>query len=241
MVGADYQRVGMEQLRSLGIDANGVVRRISTLPPVPAVDGEYYRGLASANSANAAINKAAGDRSGDEVLARKRDSLYGQEQFQLLLAYLQSDQTPRRLQGVIYVVGGVSLPEGQRLQITDGALIAEHTVQLHPGARLEITHAGTTRTLPGLLVTGDGALFVTSNAHLQVHGLAYAARLIDVHPSARVDVIGSLISADPYVGLRSDAAQVVIRYDPTTLGSIGLHVPDGGPAIAWVAVWEEQP
>jgi len=138
MVGPDYRQTDIGQVRSMGMVADGVVRRAASFPAAPVVDRAFYRDQASTNSANAAINQAAGEAAANETLARKRDSLYRQEEFQQVLTYLQGGRVPPRLHGVIYVTGGVSLLDGQRLQITDGALIAEHTVELHPGARLEV-------------------------------------------------------------------------------------------------------
>ena len=241
MVGPDYRQTDIGQARSMGVAVDGVIRRVASFPAAPSVDRAIYRALASANTVNAALNQAAGEAAANETLARKRDSLYRQEEFQQVLTYLHGGLVPPRLQGVIYVIGGVSLLDAQRLQITDGALIAEHTVELHPGARLEVAHAAATRTLPGLVVLGDGGLFINSEARLQVHGLVHISRLIDVHRGARVDVVGAIVGADPHVSLRSDAAQVVIRYDPATLGTTGLSVPDGSPLVAWVAAWEEVP
>jgi hypothetical protein len=76
---------------------------------------------------------------------------------------------------------------------------------------------------------------------LQVHGLVSVSRLIDVHPGARVDVVGAVLGLDPAVGFRNDRDTVVIRYDPAVLGTPGLRVPHGAPVVAWVAAWEELP
>jgi hypothetical protein len=241
MVGPEYRRVSASELRSMGVAADGTVRRIARFPVAPIVDRAFCRDAAEANTANAAINQAAGEAAGDDALARKRDSAYSQAQFQQVQTYLQSGRAAPRLRGVVYVAGGLSLFENQRLHVDDGALITEHTVELHPGTRLEVTHTASSRTYPGLVVLGEGGLFVHPRARLLAHGLVYVSRLIDAHPGALLDVVGGIIGADPNVSLRSDGAQVVIRYDSAILGTTIVRAPDGTPVIAWVVAWEELP
>lgn len=240
-VGTEHVRVDVQQLRSMGIYVDGVVVHSQALPALPEVDRAYYQALATANSANAALNDAAGRYSGDDALARKRDSLYEHVEFEQVMAYLRTGRQPTALQGLVYLRGGLSLVEGQRLQILDGGLVAEGTIYLDRGGTLEVTHSAATRTLPGIVVLDDGALVVTQQARLRAHGLVYVNRMIDLGVGARVDVVGAVLGNDPEVSFRSYAASVVIRYDPAVMGTPGLRVPDNSPVTTWVAVWEELP
>ena len=240
-LGQDHRRVEVQQLRPLGVYVEGVVLRSEALPGLPEVDRAYYQTLAAANTDNAGLNEAAGQYLGDRDLARKRDSLYSAGQFEQLQAYLKAGLPPPRFQGVIYVRGKVSLLDGQRLQIADGALVTESTVHLIEGASLEVTHSAATRTLPGIIVLDNGALVVTQRARLRVHGLVYASRVIDVGDGARVDIVGAVLGSDRAHSFRNLAATVVIRYDPAVMGTPGLRVAADAPVVAWVAAWEELP
>jgi hypothetical protein len=211
------------------------------LPELPEVDRAYYQGAATANTRNAGLNEAAGQYVGDGDLAHKRDSLYSRLEFGRLLAYLRTEHPQAPLQGVIYIRGGLSLSDGQRVRVMDGALITESTVYLGPGSLLEVTHSAATRTLPGIIALDRAAIVVAGDGRLRVHGLVYARRMIDVGRDARVDIVGAVLDNDPEVSFRSFAASVVIRYDPSVFGTPGLRVPDGDPVAAWIAAWEELP
>jgi len=236
----NHQKVDLHQLRTLGVYVDGVVLRSDALPPFPEVDRDIYGRRAAENTANMAVNEAAGRYLGDRDLERKRDSLYTAREFAVLQTYLRTGRQPPLLRGTLYIKGGLTL-EDQRLQITDGALIVEDTVQLTDGAMLEVTHSGATRTHPGIIVLDKGALIVTQRARLRVHGLVYASRVFDVSDGAFVDIVGAVVGNDPGVSFRSHAATVVIRYDPAVLGTPGLRLRDTDPAVAWVAAWEEVP
>ncbi len=240
-LGPGGQRVDLQQLRVMGVHVEGVVIHSETLPPVPGVDGAYYQGLAAANIANAALNEAAGQYFGDAELIRKRDSLYTYEEFEQVRSFLRTQQQPAPLRGVVYVRGGVSLLEAQRLQIADGALVTEGTVHVVRGASMEIVHSAATRALPGLILLGTGGLVVSGESRLRVHGLVYANRAFDVSDGARVDIVGAVLGNDPRLSFRNFGASIVIRYDPAVLGTPGLHVPVDAPVVAWVAAWEEVP
>jgi hypothetical protein len=241
LIGRDLQRVDIQQLRAMGVHVEGVVLRAEALHPLPEVDRTYFRGKAMANPGNASLNQAAGKYLGDGDLERKRDSLYTDREFEKVRTFLKAGLAPPRLQGIVYVTGAVSLLEGDRLDIVDGALIAESTVYLSNGAFLTITHTAATRTLPGLLVLGNGALFVSERARLRAHGLVYASRLVDVEKGAQVDVVGALVGNDRGLSVRNASGQVVVRYDPAVLGTPGLYVGGDAPVVAWVATWEELP
>ena len=237
----DHRRVDVQELRAMGIYVDGVVLRTEALPRVPDIDASYYQTLASENVANAGVNLAAGERFGDDILARKRDSLYTPEQFEHVQTFLQSGFVPPQLHGAIYITGGLALLEGHRLMIADGTLVAEGTVQVSEGASLEVTHSAATRTLPGILVLRAGALLVTHDARVRAHGLVFANSVIDVGDGAYLDVVGAVLGADMGLSFRNSAGSVVIRYDPAVLGTPGLLTSDEAPVIAWVTAWEDLP
>lgn len=241
MLGETRQPVRLHELRAAGVHVEGAVLWSEALPPFPEVDRAHFEALAAANVANAGLNEAAGRHAGDRDLAGKRDSLYSEAQFRQLLAFTRTGQQPAQLSGVVYVAGGVELMEGQHLLIMEGALVAESTVHLIEGATLEVRHSAATRTLPGVIVLGNGALAVTQKARLLAHGLVYTSRAIEVGEGARVDVVGAVLGGDRAHSFRNLASTVVIRYDPAVLGTPGLKVPDGSPAVVWVAAWEELP
>jgi hypothetical protein len=235
------RRVEVHQLRTMGVGVEGVVLRAHDLPPAPQVGRAFYRQRAAANTANAALNAAAGRHLAYGALERKRDSLYTPDEFEQLQAYLATHDGRLRLLGVVYVTGGISVLEGQRLEVAEGAIVAEGTVHLSDGARLEIVHTPSSRTLPGLLALDDGGLQVSRGARLRVHGLVYASRTIDITDAGRVEVVGALVGNDPSVSFRNRGSMVVVRYDPAVLGTPGLVVGDDRPIIAWVARVREIP
>lgn len=240
-VGNERRRVNVEQLRTMGIHVDGVVVHSQALPALPEVDRASYQRLAAANTANAGLNEAAGRHAGNDALARKRDSLYEHVEFEQVMAYLRTGRQSAALRGLVYLRGGLSLAEDQRLQIVDGGLVAESAIYLDRGGALEVTHGAATRTLPGLIILDDGALVVTRQARLRVHGLVYVNRVIELGVGAHVDVVGAVLGNDPEMSFRTYAASVVIRYDPAVLGTPGLRVPAGSPLATWVAKWEELP
>lgn len=237
-VGPEHQRVEAERLRAVGIRIDNVLR--TSLPRLPEPDGAYFETLAKLNSANADLNAAAGKSAGDRDLAIKRDSLYSREQFERLQIYLQRAIQAHRLNGVIYVTGEVSVPDGQQLVITEGALITSGMLRIGRAASLEVTHSGSTRTLPGVMVL-DGALLLTNQATLRAHGLVYAGGTIDLWQGSRLDVVGAVAGDDPALSFRNIAGVAIIRYDAAVLGTPGMRVANGAPAVAWVASWEELP
>lgn len=239
-MGPEPLRVDVQQLRVMGVRIEGAVLRAEGLPVLPDVNRIYFQALARRNTANAALNEAAGKYVGDEDLALKADSLYAQEQFERLQVYLQSGLQPARFQGVLYVKGPVAVPDGQQITIADGALITEGLLRLGQGAGLRVTHTAATRTLPGIIVL-DGALLVTRQARLLAHGLVYVDRVIDLWAGSHLDVVGAVMGNDRGLSFRNLGATVLIRYDPAVLGTPGLRTPAGAPLLAWVAAWEELP
>jgi len=240
-LGDTHHRVDVQQLRSMGVYLVGQVVQIDAKPGPPEVDRAFFQQRAARNLDNANLNEAAGKFFGDRDLADKRDSLYFRSEFEKVQTYLQAQRTPPALRGVIYVRDGVSLPDGSRLQLVEGALITDGSVNVGPGASLEVTHSPATRMLPGIIAFDTGTLVVAHGAHLRVHGLVYVNRVIDIGDGARVDIVGAVLGNDPGLSFRNHAATVVIRYDPAVLGTPGLRVPNGAPVVAWVASWEELP
>jgi hypothetical protein len=241
MIDRDRQPVDIQQLRAMGLPLEGRVIRPASFPVPPEVDRAFYRAKATINDLNASLNKTVGEYFGDANFARKSDSLYSAIQFEQLQAYASNVGQILGLRGVVYVSGGLSLVGRDQLQIADGALVTEGTVNLDEGASLEITHSAPTRGLPGLLVLDDGALVVTEGARLRVHGLVYVNRLFEVGRDAHVDIVGSVLANDSGLSFHNSGGSILIRYDPAVLGTPGLRVPINTPVVPWVAAWEELP
>ncbi len=241
MLGPGRQHVNVQQLRAMGVQIQGDILRSEALAQFPEVDRSFYQALAAANVANAHLNGAAGKYLGDGDFARKQDSLYSQREFEQLQTYLAAGFERARFTGTVYVRGGVALFEGQQMQISDGALIAEGSVLISRASSLEITHSVATRTLPGIVTLDDGPLVVARAARLRVHGLVYASRVIYIDEDAHVDIVGSVLGNDGRLSFRNALGVVVIRYDPAVLGTPGLRVPIDAPVVAWVSFWEELP
>lgn len=240
-VGRTRVHVAAQQLRAVGLYVEGALLRTERLPPLPEVDRAYFQMRAASNTANAATNAAAGKYVGNADLARKRDSLYSEIEFEQLQTYMAALIVPPRLRGVIYLRGALLLTEGQQLRIAEGSLVVEGAVYLSHNATLEITHSPLTRTLPGLVALDNSTMVVTADARLQVHGLLYATKTLAIDDRARVDVVGAVLTGDPNLSFRNSFGTVVIRYDPAVMGTPGLRLPANAPVVAWVAAWEELP
>ncbi|MGH2372705.1 MAG: hypothetical protein ACRDIC_04405 [bacterium] len=240
-VGGTRLPVDVQQLRAMGLNAQGVLLRAKTLPPLPEVAPAYFQDRAAANMSNAALNASAGTYVGNADLKRKRDSLYSPEEFDQLQIYLGAISHSPRLSGIIYVKGALLVADGQHLRVSDGALIVEGAVYISPDAVLEITHSLATRRLPGLIALNHGIVAITGRARVRIHGLVYASKAVAVDDDAHVDVVGAVLTGDPSLSFRNTGGQVVVRYDPAVLGTPGLRVPAGAPVVAWVAAWEELP
>jgi hypothetical protein len=158
-----------------------------------------------------------------------------------LLHYMRTGRIAPRMQGVVYVEGGVALLDAQTLRIADGALVAEGTIRLGQGSVLDVTHTAASRSLPGLVALERGAIVVNQSARLRVHGLVYASRVFEVTEGSHVDVVGGILSRDAGLSIRNHASTLIVRYDPAVMGTPGLLVGAGDPVVAWVAGWEELP
>jgi hypothetical protein len=240
-VGRLRVRVDAEQLRAVGLFVDGAVARTERLPPLPEVDRAYFRALAAMNTANAALNEAAGKAAGNGDLAEKRDSLYTGTEFEQVQAYLGAMSAPPALRGVVYLRGALLVSSREHLRVVDGALVAEGAVYLNPRSTLEITHSPATRTLPGLIALDNSTMIVSETARLRVHGLVYATKALAIDDGARVDVVGAVLTGDPDLSFRNASGEVVIRYDPAVMGTPGLTLPPGARVVAWVASWQDAP
>ncbi len=240
-LGEARRRTDAQSLHASGVRQIGEVLRTERMPAPPAVSRDYFRSLALANTANAAVNQRAGRFAGDADLERKADSLYDPRQMAAVLAYLASASDPTSLHGVVYVTGMVVVPRASRIAIADGALVADSTLIVERGAELSVTHGVRTRALPGVITLGQGAIVVAADARLRAHGLVYATRVVDTAPGALIEVAGAIMSGDASTSVRINGATVVVRYDFGVLGTPGLSPAAGGPAIAWIVSWEEPP
>ncbi|MGQ0550357.1 MAG: hypothetical protein ACT4PY_11905, partial [Armatimonadota bacterium] len=179
-----------------------------------------YRALASDNRANAAMNRAVGERALDRVLANKPDSLYTPDQFDRVLAYLERQRREgkdARLAGVVFVEGTLII--SQTLVIEDGALIVRGSLRLEDRARLEVRHSPKTASLPGVIVSGDGGIIrLGRDAVAIVDGLLFASTGVEVL-KARVDVLGAIVAGQGFV---NEDGLVVVRYHPGVLRTVGL-------------------
>ena len=207
---------------------------------LPAIDFEYYRALAARNRENAALHKALGWES-------KEGSVYAAGEIGRILEYLNEPYARvTALRGVVYVVGNLTLANGQRLAVADGALVVDGSLVLQSSARLQVRQgdrAGrptAAERLPGVMTRGGGAVPVGPNAKFAVDGLVFASGMFDVHRDAFVDIAGSLLAADDRVGFRNNGGTVVIRYDPSVMLTAGTRAADGARGVAVAPVsWQE--
>jgi hypothetical protein len=231
----------VQSLRAAGVRFDGDIARTEPFPEAPDVDRAYFRRLAMENHANARLNAAAGRYAADTTLARKTDSLYTPAAFATVQSYLESARWEHGLYGVVYVSGPAVVQDRGRLKILDGTLVAEGSIQVSQATSLTITHSAAARALPGLLALDEGAVMVDDEARLQVHGILYAGRSLDVGDGARMEVVGAVVGNDPLISFNSFGATVIVWYDPAVLGTPGLRVPAGAPAVVWISAWEELP
>ncbi len=241
LIDRDQQTTGSQPLRAMGMNLEREESRTAAFPDPPEVDRTFYKAEAINNTANADLNKAAGETLSDLDLKQKRDSHYTAVQFETLQRFADTLHHPFRLHGPVYVTGGVTVADQADLSLTDGALITEGSVRLGHGSRVEIIHSRSTRMLPGLIALNNGGLFIGTEAQLRVHGLVYADWLLEVSRGARVEVVGSILGADRTLSFWNAGAAVLIRYDPAVLGTLGPYVPPRGAVVTWIASWEELP
>ncbi len=231
--GVAHKAVGLDDLKR-HIPALGI-RRVRTRPALAAaaVDLKAYKALAEANTANAAINAAAGLVAGESDLRGKKHSAYDPHEFEAILDYLRL-RPGQALQGLIFVDSDVLLEDGDRLTIADGALIVEGDLDVEERARLEVRHSQGSRALPGVIAWGEGSIQIEDNAVVIVDGLMLAEWDIRVRAGV-LDVIGALAARN----LLITDGTVVVRYDSGVLATVGLKRI--GKGLAEPVSWQEIP
>ncbi|MGQ0571577.1 MAG: pilus assembly PilX family protein [Armatimonadota bacterium] len=229
--GIAHKPIELEELRryvgELGI------RRLKVRPALqgPSFEVDQYRALAEANTANTLLNRAAAEAGGAAGLRVKPHSRYIAEEFETVLDYLKGG--PRRaLQGVVFVEGDVDLVEGDKLIIADGALVVEGDIVIGPGARLEVHHGPTARTLPGVVAWGKAAIDIEEEAVAVVDGLVLTDGDVVVFAGI-LDVIGA-VTARNFV---TKNGTVVVRYDAAVLATPGFQKIGKGLAVP--VSWQE--
>lgn len=231
--GVAHKTVGLEDLKR---QIPGLaIRRVRTRSPLaaPAVDLKAYKALAEANTANAALNGAAGLVAGESDLRGKKHSAYSVEEFEAILDYLRL--RPRQaLHGLIFVDSDVLLEEGDRLTIADGALVVEGDLDVEEHARLEVRHSQGSRALPGIVAWGEGSIQIEDNAVVIVDGLILAEWDVRVRAGI-LDVIGAVAARN----LSVTDGTVVVRYDSGVLATVGLKRT--GKGLAEPVSWQEIP
>ncbi|MGQ0571359.1 MAG: hypothetical protein ACT4P5_17790 [Armatimonadota bacterium] len=240
--GISHAPVGLEELgrqvRELGVRR---LRFRAALRP-PAIDWAHYRARAEANTANAALNTAAGDASASPGLRRKGHSRYTVEEFEAILDYLK-DRAASPLQGVIFVEGDVFLGTGSRLTLTDGSLVAMGDIAVSVGGRLEVRHDAAARDgeanaraarLPGLVAGEGGKILVDEGAVVVADGLVLAEGDVEVIAGV-LDVSGALVARNFF----TRDGTVVVRYDSRILATVGLRRV--GKGLAEVVSWQQLP
>ena len=210
--------VDMLRREHQGINVRAMRRTEASLP---TVDLETFRGLASDNHANKALNQTVGDRTFDRTLKDKDGSAYTVAEFEKILAYLDMRSRERReeprLAGIIYVEGVVSI--GRGLIVDDGALIVRGTLRVGDRARLEVRHGPQTKHLPGLVAATDGGtITLGQEATVVVDGVVLASTGLHV-TRATMEVRGAILVGQ---GFLNDGGLVVVRYQPDVLTTIAL-------------------
>ncbi|MDQ7848999.1 MAG: hypothetical protein QN152_05560 [Armatimonadota bacterium] len=194
---------------------NRIRRRIL---PAAGLDSEPLLQEARRNTANAAVNRAAGITTPD-------DAVYTAEEFHCLQAYLSS--TGGQIRGTVYVSGDVqvggsvratcegrtrNLSLGSQLTILDGTLAIEGNLVLDQNASLAIPHdifgtnfgtapadearAAAAREKVALALfrrgssTGRFVMLGGSQSKFTADGLVYTSDGMEVGPQAMVDLIG---------------------------------------------------
>lgn len=229
--GVEHAPVTLDKLRR--DVANLGVRGVRSRPALaaPSLDLAALRVLAEANTANAALNKAAGEEGAEAGLRSKSHSRYTLEEFEILLDYLK-DHPKHILRGMILVEGDVHLDEGMKVTITDGGLVAIGDIVVGEGARLEVRHGAAARGLPGIVAWEGGSIEIEEKAVAIADGLVLADRDVDVTEGV-LDVIGAVAAKNV---LNRDGT-VVVRYDSSVLATVGVR--RAGKGVAEVLSWQE--
>lgn len=231
--GTPHEPVTLEDLRRQ-IGGVGVRRvRTRTALPVPLIDAANYRAWAEANTANAAINAAAGVAGAESGFRPKAHSRYSEDEFEAILDFLR-DRPKRPLHGIVFVEGDVILDEREGLTIIDGALVVNGNIEIGPGARLEVRHSDTTRALPGIIAWGEGTLQIRKEAVATIDGLILAGKDVQIDAGV-LDVMGAVVTGN----FLSQDGIAVIRYNSAVLATVGLRRV--GKGVAELLSWQELP
>lgn len=231
--GTRHAVVGLYELRAEVVDLGVRAVRACAPPGAPAVDPAYYRRLAEANTANAAVNAAAGRSGLAPGLRDKTHSHYSAEEFDAVLEALR-EQPAAALQGVVVVDGDVFLPEGRGLTVVNGALIVHGDIALAPGASLRVEHGEGAHGLAGVVAWGTGMLQIDEGARLHADGLVLSHGDLFVL-GATLDVKGAVAAKN----VVTRGGTTVIRYDPRVLATAGLR--SAGRRLARIVSWQELP
>lgn len=237
--GVTYIPPRLEDLRQY-VEELGV-RRVTTRAPVamPSLDVDYYRKLAEANTANAAINAAAGAFGGYPDLRTKTHSRYSAEELLAIVDYFARTKLPDPvLHGVIFAYGPLELRGAARLTILDGALFVKGDLLIGEGVRLEVRHTPRARFLPGLVASAvepaqSGTIQVERGATAIVDGLVLAGGNVDVLGGV-LDVTGSMAGRNI---VNNSSGATMIRFDPGAGAVAGLLRSDRVFAIS--IGWQE--
>ncbi len=239
-VGLTYLPPRLEELRQR-VDELGV-RQVRVRPPLaaPALDLDYYRALAEANTANAAINAAVAAATGHPDLRTQAHSRYSAEELLAILNYLsRAGRMDSVLQGVVFVYGPVELRGRANLRINEGALVVKGDLTIGQGVRVEVRHGAAARGLPGLVVSAvgaaqEGALVIEREATVVVDGLVLADGRTEVLGGV-LDVIGAVAAKN----FMNNNGLVLVRYDSGAVATAGLRRADKG--LSEVLSWQELP
>ena len=218
------------------------IRRIASRRPAafPAIDMDFFRRQAEANTANAAINAAAGVFGGYPDLRTKTHSRYSAEDLVAIFNYLsRSDRRDAALRGVIFVFGPLELRRPGRLAILDGALVVNGDLTIGAGVRLDVHHGPEAQRLPALIATAveraqQGMIQIEQGSSAVVDGVVFAEGNVEVLGGV-LDTIGA-IAAKNFVNASGVA---VVRHHAAAPGILGIRAAGSGAAV--VTSWRELP
>jgi hypothetical protein len=218
------------------------VRRITSRTPVafPAIDMEFFRRQAETNTANAALNAAAGVFGGYPDLRAKAHSRYSAEDLVAILNYLaRSDQRGAALRGVIFVYGPLELRRPGRLTIVDGALIVNGDLTIGNGVTLDVRHGPEAQRLPALIATAVeraqlGSIQIEQGGAAFLDGVVFAEGNVEVLGGV-LDIVGA-IAARNFVNASGLA---MVRRHAAAPATLGIRAAGSGTTV--VTSWRELP
>jgi len=218
------------------------IRRIAFHKPLafPVVDMDGFRRQAEANTANAAINAAAGVYGGYPELRMKAHSRYSAEDLRAILNYLsRTDRQDVALQGVIFVYGPLEMRRPGTLTIVDGTLVVNGDLTIGDGVRLDIRHGPEAQRLPAIIATAvehaqQGSIQIEQQGSAFVDGVVFA--------EGNVEVLGGVLDATGAATARTFVNAngiAVIRHQSRAPATLGLR--SVGARTAVVTSWRELP